>query len=142
MRDSHSILPPIDIIVFKNKDARALQTEGVENQRRDEYSINKSDRPRFNDTLPLYQEYLKKKKDVEPLSLIESSILALPNDANVSFPQLRELDLSGLNLNGLNLNGLNLSKADLSGTNLTGANLEFVFLYNANLTNTNLSGQI
>ena len=165
MRDSPSILPPIDIRVSKNKDARAFQIKEEEYQGIDKYSIEKSDRPRFNDALPLYQKYLKKQRvGGKLLSLIESSILSL-KDANVSFPQLRELDLSGLDLNGLNLSGadlrgakltdaqliranltnailrrVNLTNANLSEANLTNANLTNAILIKANLTNTNLSG--
>jgi hypothetical protein len=62
------------------------------------------------------------------------------NQANLQLTNLYHVDLSQANLTGVNLSGAVLSAANLAGANLCGANLQGAILSAANLAGANLCG--
>ena len=76
---------------------------------------------------------------------ITNEILKSLRDADLSYSDLRDADLTGANLTGADLSysdlrDANLTGADLRGAYLRGANLEGVNLEGANLTGADLRG--
>lgn len=78
------------------------------------------------------------------MPLTEANIICVMrffnNSSRAKFPNLQNVDLSGLILNGVNFIRGDLSGANLSSSNLIDADLIFANFTNANLSNTNLQG--
>lgn len=88
--------------------------------------------------LARYADFLTK------MPLTEANVICVVrffnNPSRAKFPNLQNVDLSGLVLNGVNFIRGDLSGANLSGSSLIDADLIFANFTNANLSNTNLQG--
>ncbi len=88
--------------------------------------------------LARYADFLTK------MPLTEANVICVVrffnNPSRTKFPNLQNVDLSGLILNSVNFIRGDLSGANLSDSSLIDADLIFANFTNANLSNTNLQG--